>query len=131
MSYGKNGKYPLSPYWKKIMDGQTQGDKTGKGTGKGKGTKGKKDTFGKRDPSTGRFTPKHGTFMVTSGTQEPETATPTQLWEQTNTPDPAQLPNIPHPQSYIFIAGSRESITFAWPTSTAPYLAQQMVHTPD
>ena len=127
----RNGKYPFSPYWKKIIDGQTQGDKKGKGTGTGKGTKGKKDSSGKRDPSTGRFTPKHCIFIVTSEAQEPETATPAQSRGQSSTPDPAQLPNIPDPQAYIFVAGTRESVTFAWPTSAAPYLAQQMVYTPD
>jgi hypothetical protein len=45
----RSGKYPLSPYWKKIMDQQTKGDGKGKWAGKGQGN-GTKGTQGRRTP---------------------------------------------------------------------------------
>ena len=101
-----------------------QGRQEKKGTGKGKGTK------IKRDASTGRFTPKHGTYMVTSASQGLETATPAQLWGQSGLQNPALLPLIPDPQADIFADGMNESVTFAWPASAGPALAHHAIYSP-
>ena len=87
----RSGKYPMSPYWKKIMDTQSKGDRKGKG-GSSKGSS--KGTGGTRDPTSGRFKPRHSTFVVGSASNSSEAIPAEQMWPTTQLPDLETLPTV-------------------------------------
>ena len=115
----------MLPSWKKIMDGQGKGDKKGKGATKGSS---KGSSVG-RDQS-GRFQPRHGTFMVNATTDQQENASPEQLWQQTQQ---TELPPVPdhQPSDYTFVDGQAERITFAWPNAAPVSFAREKIRNPE
>ena len=111
----------MSDYWKKVMDGQGKGDRKGKGAGKTGSS-----SSAKRDPSTGRFKPRHGTYMVNNGSTTVEGTNASELWNQA---EPAHIP-VPdeNPSAqYTFVDGVRESVSFAWPSAAPHPLAREMI----
>ena len=119
----------MTPYWKKVMEGQSKGDQKGKPPGKRPGNNPKRD-------SSGRFQPRHGSYMVNSTSEAPEGTTAEQLWPQPSEGNTDQAVHTPapdqtSPHDYNFIDGANERITFAWPRTGTPAIARSLVNTPD
>ena len=135
----RSGKYPMAGHWKKIMEGQTHGDKKSSG-GKGSGKGGKRgSTAGKRDPSTGRYLPRHGAFMVQGGDDSlpeftPSRPTPDEAERIRQAQDQAASAAVVEanedPRNYHFITGAAETCMFAWPLAGSEFLARQMILEP-
>ena len=108
----------MSAKWQNVMKGQGQGDSKGSRTStSGSKEKGKGKGKAKRYPKTGRFKPRHGTYMVNSSdpADGPETQNAQNCWQQDH---------------YHFLAGEGGGAVFAWPKSATPTIANLMLTNP-